>query len=241
MTAPQIIVPDVGLLNRTLEAQRARLERGKLYRNAATVCLIPTRGMIHARVIQSWFALMAPMNHPFLRLFLTGMEVGAAYTQGVDFVLAHPDLSTWPYLLTLEEDNMPPPDGLLKLIEAIDGGVDGTKYDAVGGLYWTKGEGGQAMIYGDPLDLPLNFRPQPPKLETIQPANGLGMGFTLFRLSMFKDKQLDRPWFQPAQGLGGPDTQDLHFFERVGRLGYKFACDTRCRVGHFDASTDTVW
>ena len=69
---------------------------------------------------------MAPMNQKFIRTFVIGMEVGAAYTQAIEQILANPVLRNWKYILTLEEDNMPPPDGLLKLYESMD------KFDVVG-------------------------------------------------------------------------------------------------------------
>ena len=243
---PKIITPEGGFHNADPERSRNRLIKGNTYRNLSTICIVPTRGMIHARVIQSWFSLMAPMNQKFIRVFLTGMEVGDAYSQAVSWIAADPELRNWTYLLTLEEDNMPPPDGLLRLIEAIEGRVDGVKYAAVGGLYWTKGEQGQPMIYGNPLEAPLNFIPQMPQPETVQRCNGLGMGFTLFRMSMLLDERLGTPLFKTEQsftpGVGARSyTQDLHFFERAGKWGYHFACDTRVKVGHYDANTDLVW
>jgi hypothetical protein len=186
--------------------------------------------------------MMTPMNQKFSRMFLTNMEVGEAYSMAVEQILAHPELSTWKYILTLEDDNLPPPDGLLKLVESIEAGP----YAAVGGLYWTKGEGGQPMIYGDPSELPRNYRPQLPVAETVQRCNGLGMGFTLFRLSMFKDAKLTRPWFKTKQewtpGVGASAyTQDLFFFDKAGSLGYTFASDNRVKVGHYDQTGDMVW
>jgi hypothetical protein len=134
----------------------------------------------------------------------------------------------------------------MKLYEAIEGGVDGVSYDGVGGLYWTKGESGQPMIYGDPSLKPMNFIPQIPKPNTVQEANGLGMGFTLFRISMFKDDRLPKPPFVTKQeyvpGSGSQVyTQDLYFCEHARKLGFRFACDTRVKVGHFDQQTDIVW
>lgn len=186
---------------------------------------------------------MSPMNQKFIRIFMIGMEVGAAYTTAIDTILAHPDLRKWRYILTLEEDNMPPPDGLLKLIESIPG------YGAVGALYWTKGEGGQPMIYGDPMVMPKNFVPQIPRPETVQECNGLGMGFTLFDLNMFRElneKSAFKPWFKTEQtftpGVGSRVyTQDLYFFEHAAKFGYKFACDTRVKVGHYDVNADMIW
>jgi hypothetical protein len=218
-----------------------RLAASKTYKDLSTICIVPTRGHIHAKVVQSWMGMMTPMNQNFQRVFMIGMEVGAAYSSAIEAILANPVLSKFRFILTLEEDNMPPPDGLLKLCESIHHG-----YDAVGALYWTKGEAGQPMIYGDPAVMPKNFIPQMPKENSLMPCNGLGMGFTLFRMDMFKDQRLRKPWFQTMQkwdpyGGGAAYTQDLFFFEDASKFGYKFACDTRVKVGHYDAQNDYIW
>jgi hypothetical protein len=183
-------------------------------------------------------ALMLPMNQRVIRMFVEGMEVGDAYNHAVTTILSHPELSKWKYMVSLEEDNLPPPDGLLRLYEAIHR----SRYAAVGALYWTKGEGGQPMIYGDP-DGVVNFIPQVPRPDTVQECRGLGMGFTIFKLDTFR--KIEPPWFKteqswdPATG-GRQYTQDLYFFEKAARAGLRVACDTRIRVGHLDES-GVVW
>lgn len=238
---PQIVVEDfAGRQNISLDKAVDRLIKGKTYKDLSTVCIVPTRGVIAAKVVQCWMGILTPMNQKFMKVFIIGLEVGQAYNSAVEMILQNPELSKWKYILTLEEDNMPPPDGLLKLYENMD------KFDAVGGLYWTKGEAGQPMIYGNPHAMPKNFIPQIPQVDTIQEANGLGMGFTLFKLDMFKDDKIPRPWFKtlqeyvPGQGVRSY-TQDLYFFENAGRVGYKFACDTRVKVGHYSLDEDMVW
>jgi len=240
MSDPQIIIGgDLGLHNVDLEASRERLEKGKQYRDLSTVCVVPTRGLISARVVENWMGLMTPMNNAFIRLFVSGYEVGDAYNAAVELILGHEQLNKFKYLLTLEEDNMPPPDGLLKLIESIDG------YAAVGGLYWTKGEGGQPMIYGDPKGA-LSFQPQQVQIDTVQECNGLGMGFTLYDMEVFRDPKIPKPWFKtvqtwsPEEG-GQAGTQDLYFFANARKAGHKVACDTRVRVGHFDVGSGICW
>lgn len=242
MSDPQIIVGsyDGGMHNADGDASAKRIRTGKAYRDLSTVCIIPTRGVIPARAVESWWAMIAPMNQAFTRIFISGMEVGEAYNAAIELVLNHPVLSTWKYVLTLEEDNLPPPDGLLKLYENID------KYPAgLGGLYWTKGECGQPMIYGDPNGV-LNFRPQVPEFETVQECNGLGMGFTLFSLDVFRDEKIERPWFKTVESYS-PETgaslgtQDLYYFGNARRAGYKVACDTRVKVGHLDPASGMVW
>ncbi len=237
---PQIVFEPSSEGYHNLADHESRLRKAKTYQDLSTICIIPTLGSIPAKVVQNWMGLMSPMNQKFMRVFAIGMEVGAAYTSTIESILSHPELSTWKYVLTLEHDNMPPPDGLLQLYESME------TFDVVGGLYWTKGEGGQPMVYGDPTVMPKNFIPQIPQPEAVQAANGLGMGFTLFKLDMFKDERLHRPWFQTVQsytpGVGvRAYTQDLHFFEDAAKYGYRFASDNRVRVGHYAADTDIIW
>ena len=234
----QIVVPDQAGRHNASDYE-ARLTTARSYEDLSTVILCPTRGQIPAKVVQTWLGLMRPMNQKVVGpIFLVGMEVGDAYNQGIKMVLDSPDLSSYRYILTLEEDNMPPPDGLLKLYEHM------IHYDAVGGLYWTKGEGGQPMCYGDPLAMPKNFIPQVPLPDAVTPCNGLGMGFTLFKTDLFR--KVPAPWFKTVQeyqpGVGARAyTQDLYFFENAAKYGARFACDARVKVGHYDMAGDITW
>ena len=227
-----------GRHNDNLEASIGRLIRGSTYKDLSTVCIIPTRGVIPAKVVQYWLGLMTPMNQKFIRLFIEKMEVGDAYNTGIQTILDNPELRKWKYVLTMEEDNCPAPDGLLKLYESMN------KYDVVAGLYWTKGEGGQPMIYGDPRVMPRNYIPQIPIPDTVQECNGLGMGFNLFKLDIFK--KVPSPWFKTLQeyqhGQGvRMCTQDMYFYDNAAKFGYRFACDNRVRVGHWDQNNEVMW
>lgn len=236
MSEPQIVIPDYKGYHNNNPDTEARLKRAKSHQDLSTIIICPTRGTISAKVVQSWMGLMKPMNQMVIGpLFAIGMEVGVAYNNMITSILADPNLAKFKYILTVEEDNMPPQDGLLKLYENMD------IYDVIGGLYWTKGEGGQPMIYGNPKVHPKNYIPQIPIPESIQEANGLGMGFNLFKLDMFKDDRLRKPWFKTLQENGKAYTQDLYFYEDAAKWGYRFACDTRVKVGHYDIQNDVVW
>lgn len=227
-----------GYHNQHLNESIKRLHRGKTYANLSTVWITPTRGLLKPKVVNSWMALMRPMNQKFAGpIFFENEEVGIAYQKAFEMVLEHPELSTWKYVLTVEEDNLPPQDGLLRLYESID------DYDCVAGLYWTKGENGQPMIYGNPDEKPMNFIPQAPKPDTLQHCNGLGMGFNLWKISSFKRKLKDmpKPWFKTIQEIGRGFTQDLAFFNEAAKYGYRCACDTRVKVGHLDVLSGLVW
>ena len=234
----EFLTDDVGIHNGQMGESVARLIKGNTYRDLSTIWITPTRGSLKPRVVSSWMALMRPMNQPFIGpLFVEQDEVGIAYQKIFDMILDNPELCKWKYVLSVEEDNLPPSDGLMKLYESIEEG-----YDCVAGLYWVKGPAGQPMIYGDPNVMPRNFVPQVPRPDTLQHCNGLGMGFNLWRIDSFKKKlaEMPKPWFKTVQEKGQQFTQDLFFYNNAAQYGFKVACNTSCKVGHLD-SNGVVW
>ncbi len=232
-----ILVQDFGgIHNSSPDKTSARLLRGGSWAKQRICVVLPAADMIPAKVALSHWNLAFPPNNGVCRLLALGMEVGDAYSKAIADILAHPDLSQWEYILTLEHDNTPPGDGVLRLCEDME---KHPEFSAIGGLYFTKGEGGVAQIWGDPKDQVMNFRPQVPG-SGIQECCGTGMGFTLFRMKMFKDQQLRKPWFQ-TQVKDGLATQDLFFWSDARKYGYRCAIDCDVRVGHYDMAGDMVW
>lgn len=227
-----------GLHNSNLAQSTARFTEGGSWKHQRTVVLIPSAPTIPAKVVLSWINLIYPPNQPAYREVIVGEEVGEAYSAAIERILAHPVLSTWEYVLTLEHDNLPPNDGLLKLLKRMEAHPE---YACIGGLYWTKGEGGCPQIWGDPKDPHLNFRPQPPKAGELVECCGTGMGFNLFRMSMFKDPKLPRPLFKTNASAQGVGTQDLHFWGNARPLGYRCAIDCDVLVGHHDHASGITW
>lgn len=200
------------------------------YKDLSTVWVTPSRdGKLDMQVVfQSWLAMSMPMNQKVQRVGIANAEVADAYNAAVEMILR--DSQRWKYMLTVETDNLPPRDGLVKLYESMD------EYDAVGGLYYVKGEGGDPMIYGNPL-IEGDHRPQLVRENTVQECNGLGMGFTLFNVDMFR--ALPKPWFKTDNI--NESTQDLYFFAHARQNGFRVACDTRVKVGHIDFQTRKIW
>jgi hypothetical protein len=210
--------------------------KDRSYRDLSTVMVMPTRGRVPARVVECLLGLMSPMNQPFYRMFVSGMEVGAAYDEAIAAILAHDQLKNFKYVLSVEEDNLPAPDALLNLLDSIG------DYAAIGGLYFTKGEGGQPMAYGKPGQMP-EYAPWLPPEDSVTQVNGIGMGFSLIKLDVFRE--MERPYFETLQRYdpytgGKAATQDLHFCGRIREMGHKVAVDTNVRVGHL-ADDGIVW
>ena len=244
---PQLVITDFGgEHNKDLDATRTRILKGGSWKKQRIVVILPAAEKVSAKCMLSWWNLAFPPNNGVVKILAQGMEVGDAYSTAIEGVLANSDLATWEYVLTLEHDNAPPGDGVVKLVEQME---QHPEYACIGGLYFTKGYGGVAQIWGDPKDPVLNFRPQPPDPNGgLVECCGTGMGFNLYRLSMFKDERIPKPWFRTKNGLNneGVGTQDLVFWSEARKYGYRCAIDCSVKVGHHDLDgafgpQDTMW
>ena len=236
-----IIGMESGVHNADLEKSGRRILEGGSWKKQRVIMIIPASTTIPTKVYLSHCSLIFPPNQASFKMAAIGMEVGEAFTNSIQDILNHPELSQWEYILTIEHDNIPPADGVVKLIEAME---KHPEYACIGGLYWTKGEGGVPQIWGDPKDAQLNFRPQVPDPNGgLVECCGTGMGFNLWRLSMFKDEKLRKPWFKTLNGVEGQGvgTQDLHFWGDSRKHGYRCAIDCSVKVGHYDLASDIIW
>lgn len=230
--------------------ERVEVMHGASFEKARTIVMVPTRGMVHHRVVAAWQGLLSPPNQARAFFFCAGDEVGVAYNRMIERVLADPELSTWDYILTLEDDNLPPADAHIRLLESIKD----TRCDAVSGIYWTKGDYQMPMAYGDPAEYQatgrLDFRPRTPDEcrralanGLTMPVNGIAMGCGLWRMGLFRE--VAAPWFVTVSdvidGKAQTYTQDLNFCEKAVRQGKRFAVDFRVRVGHLDVRTGEVY
>jgi hypothetical protein len=210
------------------------------FRDSSMCVLIPSRDpYLHTTFVQWLNAIAWPMNQKRAMFFISGAEVGKAYSEQIEGILAHPELGGWKYVLTIEDDVLVPQDAVLRLLESIELGP----FDAVGGMYHTKGEINMPMAYGDPAEFTrtgvLDFRPrniaQALQHGEIVEVNGIAMGCSLYRMDVFR--KMSGPWFVTTEGA----TQDLQHCARGRRMGLRYAVDCRVRCGHADWSTGTVY
>jgi hypothetical protein len=236
----QFVSLDSGLHNSNLKESGKRILEGGSWKKQRIVVIIPAGAQMPTKAAMAIWALAFPPNQAVYRIAALGMEVGQAYSDAILGILNHPDLSQWEYILTVEHDNIPPWDGVPKLVEGME---QHPELSCIGGLYWTKGEQGVPQIWGDPSDPQLNFRPQVPIPNEMQECCGTGMGFNLWRISMFKDNRLRQPWFKTLSGAEGigVGTQDLYFWGDARKYGYRCAIDNRILVGHYDVENDITW
>lgn len=241
----QIIVNDLGLHNRGLQEAAARLSTSGQWKKQRIAWVIPGPEKVDSRVYVAHRGVIFPPNQAMAPVYIENAEVGAAFDEAINIVLDHPEMSKWEYILTIETDNIPAPNGVLTLLKAME---QNPQFSAISGLYWTKGEGGVPQIWGDITDPVENYRPQVPVPGKVVECWGIGMGFVLYRMDMFKalrERKVARPWFKTLgsrpedQGVG---TQDLYFWGRVARPnGFRCAVDCATLVGHYDNRTGIIW
>lgn len=242
---PEIVSLGPGHHGADLPRTTLRLMEGGSWKRQRIIVLLPADKTMSTKVALSHWGLAFPPNQPVHRMLCLGMEVGDAYSKAIEAILAHPELSQWEYILTIESDNIPPGDGVSKLIRQMEAHP---QYACIGGLYFCKGPEGCAHIWGDPKDPCLNFRPQVPQANELMECCGTSMGFNLWRLSMFHDERLQKPWFRTLDGSEGKGigTQDLAFWGDARKYGYRCAVDCGVLVGHHDLTgafgpADMVW
>lgn len=235
---PQLVSLDSGIHNQDLNKSAQRIIEGGSWKKQRVIMLIPAGVSIPTKVYLSHCGLIFPPNQQQYRMAAIGMEVGEAFSNAIEEILNTPGINEWEYLLTIEHDNIPPADGLVRLIKRME---EHPEFACIGGLYWTKGYGGVAQIWGDPKDT-LNFRPQAPDPNGgLVECCGTGMGFNLWRLQMFKDERLRKPWFKTIADNSGVGTQDLYFWTDAKKNGYRCAVDCSVTVGHYDVENDITW
>jgi|SRR5262245_1574031 len=222
--------------------------KGNTYRDQSTIVIVPSREeMFHHRITTGIHGMISPMNQRRYIMFCVGDEVGVAYNRMITSILGHPELSAFRYVMTVESDNLVPHDAHLRLLETIEAGM----WDAVSGLYFTKGELNMPMAYGDPARYEatgvLEFTPRDVSEALasgkVMPVNGIAMGCALWRMDLFR--QVPQPWFvtlaDVVDGKYEAMTQDLYFCREARKRGHRFAVDCRVKVGHMDLVTGEVY
>lgn len=236
---PQLVVTDMsGHHAANMPETVSRLTRGGSWKKQRIVVILPAADVVSAKCALSWWNLAFPPNNGAIKTLALGEEVGEAYCNAIEWVLKTDGIKDWEYILTIEHDNVPPGDGVIKLVERME---EHPEFAWISGCYFTKGPQGVCQIWGDIKDPILNTRPQPPDPNGgLVECYGTGMGFALFKLAMFKDPRFEKPWFKTKKGINGEGvgTQDLVFAEKARKLGYRCAVDCSVQVGHHDLKGD---
>lgn len=198
---------------------------------------IPTLGSVSMRWALCYAHLVTPMNSRSPRFVEEGLEVGLARNAIAAKALA--DAAKPTHLLFLDDDVLFAPQVLVQLLSH--------DLPIVSGVYYSKGDGGEPLIFDEPGCGTLPYRPGGGLLE----CWGHGMGLCLIRTDLLADvrDKLDLPrdsrgnpeWFRTAGD--SPDdegqwTEDLWFCRLLHEAGHRTFVDQDPRAfgWHYDGS-----
>lgn len=199
--------------------------------------LTPTLGAVSMWWHLTQIDLLYPMNvgkQPITTLDREGGEIGEMRNRLVAMSLLIEDQSGGktrvPYVLWMDDDVIVDRFALCCLASH--------QRDIVSGVYFAKGDYGQALIFPGPSAGTVEFRP-----DEVFEAWGWSQGLSLVSTTVYRRMrdELDlgtdkygqpnwykRPDFQmTATGIINGGTEDFHFFDNVCKLGYKPLVDCR--------------
>jgi hypothetical protein len=204
------------------------------YRDASTLFVTPTRNMMIPHCHDAAVRRIAPIqNQKRAYAILPSGEVADAYNQATTWMMS----KEIAFLFTLEDDNIPPWDVHLKLLDAMHAGG----FDAIGGLYRAKAPGGIHMAFGDPEKGPEDLTLRDPSLfirdKAVMEVNALATGCTIFSRALLEELTLpDGTWFRQVARPDGACGHDIDFSLRARAAGKRLGVHCGVLVGHYDVS-----
>lgn len=134
------------------------------------------------------------------------------------------------HILFIDDDMLPPPDSLFKLL-AHD-------KDIVSGLYFMRAYPHFPVAFDQAFENGFNkFLFMKPDVNGLVPITNCGLGFVLIKTEVFK--AMEEPWVRLGEIIKDGWCDDVGFFNRARTAGFQIWLDTDCRVGHM--SSQAIW
>ena len=196
----------------------------------AIACPCPTRTMTRETGM-SLANLVKPMFGNAIPISPDSMEVGEARNQCVEIAKQ----AGAEYIFFVDYDVAVPANALVKLLSL--------KVDVAAGVYHLKQVPSYPLIYVQGWQQAFEDY----EYGDLIKADGVGMGCTLIKMSVF-DK-LEPPYFKTVPGYveGNPNavlphmTEDIYFCQKAKAAGFDIIVDTSIQCGHVDWRTGVIY
>jgi len=195
---------------------------------------IPSRGLVSCEFVSSLLAQDNPLNITIRYRFEVGGEVGESRNRLVDYASKIGS----EYVLFIDDDVIVPINCFNKLIYWANEG-----YDVVSGVYYSKQIPPQPLIFKGRGN---GYLSKWKVGDIIKDADGIGMGLTLIKTSVFK--KIARPWFLSVVGKKDKKTdllvsmdETLYFCDKLKEAKISILVDTSIQAIHYDSETKTFY
>jgi len=189
---------------------------------------IPSFGMVSTYFMQARLSQQFPLVSSAVDKIVLNKPIADARNEIVEYALqqgAH-------YIYWLDDDVIAPPDSFLKMYYQ--------NRDIINGVYWAKSNPPMPLLFRGHLEGPYWDWHVGDFIE----IDAAGSGLTLVKTDVYRkmQKELGGPWYSVDYGsFPGivPDkahnnTEDLYFYWKAKKLGYKVWADTSIQALHYD-------
>ena len=186
-----------------------------------------TGGTVQA---QTAVSLVGALDHLKIEgiSYQVSIQIGGNKSQNMNRLVREAIQGEFDYLMSIDNDMIFPPDGIVKLINN-DKDIVGANYAVRGNS--VEGDTRECVIKivddkGKKMATTLNSLP-----KHLFQCHSLGNGFTLYKTEVFK--KLQAPWFKDYETKDGEwHGEDVLFAEDAQKQGYEVWCNPKIKIGH---------
>lgn len=198
---------------------------------------IPSFGMVSTYFLQSRQSQQFPLVSSAVDKVVLNKPIADARNEIVEYALsqgAH-------YIYWLDDDVIAPPDAFLKMYYQ--------NKDIINGVYWSKSNPPMPLLFRGHMEGPYWDWHVGDLIE----IDAAGSGLTLVKTDVYRkmQKELGGPWYSvdyasfpglfKAADKPPNNTEDLYFYWKAKKVGYKIWADTSIQALHFDKGSGVLF
>lgn len=206
---------------------------GKVH-GVSVVVGIPSFGMVSTMFLQARSGQQFPLVSSAIDKIVLNKPIADARNEIVQFAL---DQGA-DYIYWLDDDVIPPGDAFLKLFMQ--------QKDIINGVYWSKSSVPMPLMFRNHLEGPyLDWH-----VGDLIEVDAAGNGLTLVKTDVYRkiSETVGGPWYSTdyssfigAKTSPPNNTEDLYFYWKARKAGFKIWVDTSVQAFHYDKANNVLY
>jgi SAM-dependent methyltransferase len=195
---------------------------------------IPSFGMVSTYFLTARLSQQFPLVSSAVDKIVLNKPIADARNEIVQYALDQGAN----YIFWLDDDVIPPPDAFLKMY------MSGK--DIINGVYWSKSNPPMPLLFRNHLEGPyLDWH-----FGDLIEIDAAGNGLTLVKTDVYRtiSEKIGGPWysteytsFKNATQSPANNTEDLYFYWKAKKAGYKIWADTSIQAYHYEKNSQVLY
>lgn len=200
----------------------------------AIIVGIPSFGMVSHYFAQARGSQQFPLVSSSMDRYVVGKPIAEARNEIVQYAID----SDADYIYWLDDDVIAPADAFLKLWRH--------QKDIINGVYWSKSNPPMPLLFRGHLNMPyLNWH-----IGDLIEIDAAGNGLTLVKTDVYRtiSEKIGGPWYSTEYGsfpgvkqTPHNNTEDLYFYWKAKKAGFKVWADTSVQAHHYDKNGNAMY